>query len=98
MIRIFFIQKKKHKAIFSDEDIPSPMLRYEANNTTNEVLAYVTDKTFEEKWKFVNERIGELKNSPDLPAYYLRKRISSLPGPFPTMVIGKPISLSMNST
>ena len=65
--------KKKHKAIFSDGDIPSPMLRYEANNTTNEVLAYVTDKTIEEKWKFVNERIGELKNSPDLPAYYLAK-------------------------
>lgn len=71
--KIEIIKKKKHKAIFSDEDIPSPMLRYEANNTTNEVLAYVTDKTFEEKWKFVNERIGELKNSPDLPAYYLAK-------------------------
>ena len=71
--KIEIIKKKKHKAIFSDEDIPSPMLRYEANNTTNEVLAYVTDKTIEEKWEFVNQRIGELKNSPDLPAYYLAK-------------------------
>lgn len=71
--KIEIIKKKKHKAIFSDEDIPSPMLRYEANNATNEVLAYVRNKTFEEKWKFVNERIDELKNSPDLPAYYLAK-------------------------
>lgn len=71
--KIEIVKKKKHKAIFSDDDIPSALLRYEANNTTNEVLAYVTDKTTEEKWQFVNQRIGELKNSPDLPAYYLAK-------------------------
>ena len=71
--KIEIVKKKKHKAIFSDDDIPSELLRYEANNTTNEVLAYVTDKTAEEKWQFVNQRIGELKNSPDLPAYYLAK-------------------------
>ena len=71
--KIEIVKKKKHKAIFSDDDIPSALLRYEANSTTNEVLAYVTDKTTEEKWQFVNQRIGELKNSPDLPAYYLAK-------------------------
>ena len=71
--KIEIVKKKKHKAIFSNDDIPSALLRYEANNTTNEVLAYVTDKTIEEKWQFVNQRIGELKNSPDLPAYYLAK-------------------------
>lgn len=71
--KIEIVKKKRHKAIFSDDDIPSALLRYEANNTTNEVLAYVTDKTIEEKLQFVNQRIGELKNSPDLPAYYLAK-------------------------
>ena len=60
--KIEIVKKKKNKAIFSDDDIPSALLRYEANNTTNEVLAYVTDKTTEEKWQFVNQRIGELKN------------------------------------
>ena len=59
--------------LFSIEDIPSSFLRYEANNTPNEVLTYVKDKTLDDKWQFVNTRIGELKDSPDLPAYYLAK-------------------------
>lgn len=64
-------KKKKLSKQFSSEDIPSPLLRYEANNTPNEVLAYVSDKTMEDRLQFVKQRIGELKNSPDLPAYYL---------------------------
>lgn len=58
---------------FSIGGIPSPLLRYEANNTTSEVLSYISNESFEKKWQFVNERIGELKNTPDLPAYYLAK-------------------------
>lgn len=64
-------KKKKLSKQFSSEDIPSPLLRYEANNTPNEVLTYVSDKTMEDRLQFVKQRIGELKNSPDLPAYYL---------------------------
>lgn len=62
---------RKNKNVFTSEDIPSPLLRYEANNTTNDVMAYITDKTMEDKWEFVKRRIGELKDSPDLPSYYL---------------------------
>ena len=59
--------------LFSKEDIPSALIRYDANNSTNNVLTYVKDKTIEEKLSFVNQRIGELKNSVDLPSYYLAK-------------------------
>ena len=59
--------------LFSKEDIPSALIRYDANNSTNNVLAYVKDKTIEEKLSFVNQRIGELKDSFDLPSYYLAK-------------------------
>ena len=64
-------KRKKLSKLFSSEDIPSPLLRYEANSSPNEVLTYVSDKTIEDKLQFVKQRIGELKNSPDLPAYYL---------------------------
>lgn len=59
--------------LFSKEDIPSALIRYDANNSSINVLTYVKDKTAEEKLAFVNSRIGELKNSIDLPSYYLAK-------------------------
>jgi len=71
--KIDYIKKKKRKAHFSSEDIPAALLRYDANNTTGEVLAYITDKSYDEKLNFLNQRIGELKNSPELPSYYLAK-------------------------
>lgn len=58
---------------FSIGDIPSPLLRYEANNTTSEVFSYISTESFEKKWQFVNKRIDELRDTPDLPAYYLAK-------------------------
>ena len=68
-------QKSKGNRIttFSIDNIPSPLLRYEANNTNSEVLSYITTESFEKKWQFVNKRIDELKNTPDVPAYYLAK-------------------------
>lgn len=59
--------------LFSEEEIPSALVRYDANNSTNNVLAYVKDKSIKEKLEFVNMKIGELKNSIDLPSYYLAK-------------------------
>lgn len=74
--RINLLEKNKNtKAIniLSDVEIPSEFIRYDANNSTSNVLAYVKDKTIEEKLEFVRMRIGELKNSPELPFYYLAK-------------------------
>lgn len=68
------IKSNSNSAItFSFGDIPSPLLRYEANNTTSEVLSYISSESFDKKWQFVNKRIDELRNTPDLPAYYLAK-------------------------
>lgn len=67
------VEIQEFSKLFSKEDIPSALIRYDANNSTNNVLTYVKDKTIEEKLSFVNQRIGELKNSIDLPSYYLAK-------------------------
>lgn len=58
---------------FTNEDIPSPLIRYDANNASNEIFTYIKDKSTEEKLQFVNNRIGQMKDSPELPAYYLAK-------------------------
>ena len=71
--KIDYVKKKKRKAHFSSDDIPAPLLRNDANNTTGEVLAYISNKSYEEKLEFLNQRIGELRNSRELPAYYLAK-------------------------
>lgn len=59
--------------LFSEEDIPSALIRYDANNISNDVLTYVKNKTIEEKLSYVDSRINELKYSIDLPSYYLAK-------------------------
>lgn len=56
-----------------DIEIPSELIRYDASNISNNVLAYVKDKSIEEKLAYVSSRIGELKDSPELPDYYLTK-------------------------
>ncbi len=63
--------RKKGITSFSSEDIPAPLLRFDANNNSSKVLAFVTNKSIDEKLQFVKERIGQLKNSPELPAYYI---------------------------
>lgn len=71
--KIDIVKKKKRKAHFSSDDIPASLLRYDANNTTGEVLAYMSEKSFDEKMLFLAQRIEALKNSPELPSYYLAK-------------------------
>jgi hypothetical protein len=56
--------------IFS-EDISAPLLKYDADNNTDRVLAFISGKGLDEKIQFIKERIGQLKDSPDLPAYYM---------------------------
>ena len=58
---------------FTNEDIPSPLIRYDANNASNEIFTYIKDKSTEEKLQFVNSRIGQMKDSPELPSYILAK-------------------------
>lgn len=77
--KIANVKKKKNKSnnqrftTFAIDDIPLPLLRYDANNTNSEVLSYITTESFDKKWQFVNKRIDELRNTPDVPAYYLAK-------------------------
>ena len=71
--KIELVKKKKKKANYTSEDIPAALLRYDINNTSGEVLAYISDKSFDDKLQYLNQRIGELKNSPELPSYYLAK-------------------------
>lgn len=59
--------------LFSDIEIPSELIRFDANNASNEIFTYIKDKSIEEKLQFVNNRIGQLKDSPELPTYILAK-------------------------
>lgn len=60
-----------YSSVFPLGSIPAPLLVYDINNNTDKVLSFVTDKSLEEKIDFVRERIGQLKNTPELPSYYL---------------------------
>lgn len=61
------------RRIFSSDAIPAELVRWDANHLSTDVLAYMEDKSLEEKLRFLNERISELQNSKDLPSYYLAK-------------------------
>lgn len=66
-------EKKEENELFSNGSIKSALLRYDVSHGSNELLVYVKDKTAEEKLSFVNQKIGELQNTPELPSYYLAK-------------------------
>lgn len=57
--------------VFPVDSIPAPLLVYDINNNTDKVLSFVTNKNLDEKIAFVRERIVQLKNTPELPSYYL---------------------------
>lgn len=65
--------KKVQNELFTSEDVKSPLVRYDIDHTSNELLTYIKDKTAEEKLLFVNQKIGEHQNTPELPSYYLAK-------------------------
>lgn len=61
------------RRIFSNDAIPAELVRFDANHSSMDVLAFVSEKSTEEKLRFLNERIAELQESKDLPSYYLAK-------------------------
>ena len=67
------IGKKVQSGLLISENIKSVLLRHDVDHASNELLTYVKDKTSEEKLLFVNQKIGEHQNTPELPSYYLAK-------------------------
>ena len=74
--KITGLKKKNYemqRRIFASDAIPAELVRFDVTHSPTDALAYVVDKSTEEKLRFINERITELQDSKDLPSYYLAK-------------------------
>ena len=79
--KINILQKRIKTLKKADENVSSldmdntmsPLVNFDINNTTDDFILSLKEKTTEEKIKFISERIECSMNSPEVSLYYLAK-------------------------